>query len=249
MGDMGYGRQRFSTKAVRRHALQVLKLGQLGGREPFTNNVEVVFLCVRDGGRQSRSVSVSVSFTTQHSTRSAAQRTAMPQPSSWICSALSPPDRADTVILVDPASKQFSMSSFRADAGRTTTSPAAMRFTTASSNRWIRRRAPSVSPVPAGVAAVGVAAALEGAADAAADAAAVAVAATTDAADAAAAATACGAEDACMWGLIVATIIGAHSSQHGATKLCTKEKTHTKTDPLTHIKHTQNTHIHTYNGT
>ena len=39
--------------------------------------------------------------------------------------------------LVEPASRQFSSISFTAEAGRCTTSPAAMRLTTVSSSRWM----------------------------------------------------------------------------------------------------------------
>ena len=39
--------------------------------------------------------------------------------------------------LVEPASRQFSSISFTAEAGRCTTSPAAMRFTTVASSRWM----------------------------------------------------------------------------------------------------------------
>lgn len=60
-----------------------------------------------------------------------------PHPSSWICRYLSPPSLTTTVMCLAPASKEFSIISFRADAGRCTTSPAAILWTTASSRRWM----------------------------------------------------------------------------------------------------------------
>ena len=58
----------------------------------------------------------------------------MPWPLSWICNSCSPPPFTVTVMLVDPASKQFSSISLIAAEGRWTTSPAAIRFTTVSSS-------------------------------------------------------------------------------------------------------------------
>jgi hypothetical protein len=59
----------------------------------------------------------------------------MPVPLSVICSMRRPPSFTSTATDVAPASRLFSMSSFSADAGRWMTSPAAIRFTTASSSR------------------------------------------------------------------------------------------------------------------
>ena len=50
----------------------------------------------------------------------------MPQPSSLIFMYVAPPLLNSTVTLDAPASKEFSISSFITDAGRSTTSPAAI---------------------------------------------------------------------------------------------------------------------------
>ena len=63
----------------------------------------------------------------------------IPVPLSWIFSSLRPPSLTVIWIDVDPASKQFSISSFKALAGLWITSPAAMRLTTTSSNFWMCR--------------------------------------------------------------------------------------------------------------
>lgn len=68
-----------------------------------------------------------------HSMGRSSNRT--PQPSSWICRYFSPPSFTTTVMCLAPASREFSTISFRADAGRCTTSPAAILCTTASSSR------------------------------------------------------------------------------------------------------------------
>lgn len=62
-------------------------------------------------------------------------RTLTPCPLSWTCRTLTPPSLAVTVIDVAPASREFSINSFSALAGRWTTSPAAILFTTAGSSR------------------------------------------------------------------------------------------------------------------
>ena len=59
----------------------------------------------------------------------------IPHPSSVTCSSLLPPSRTVTVIDLDPASREFSSISFRAEAGRWITSPAATRFTTSGESR------------------------------------------------------------------------------------------------------------------
>lgn len=56
--------------------------------------------------------------------------TRIPWPLSWICRNLSPPPFAVIVMFVAPASSEFSSISLTALAGRCTTSPAAIRFTT-----------------------------------------------------------------------------------------------------------------------
>ena len=50
----------------------------------------------------------------------------MPQPSSWICRSCKPPPYASIFIAVAPASIEFSINSFKAADGDTTTSPAAI---------------------------------------------------------------------------------------------------------------------------
>lgn len=62
----------------------------------------------------------------------------MPCPLSWICRSLRPPSLTITLMCVDLASMQFSIISLRAFAGRSTTSPAAILFTTVSSSFWMR---------------------------------------------------------------------------------------------------------------
>ena len=58
------------------------------------------------------------------------EHTMMPWPLSWICRSLRPPALAATAMLVEPASRLFSIISLRALLGRWMTSPAAMRFIT-----------------------------------------------------------------------------------------------------------------------
>ncbi len=59
----------------------------------------------------------------------------MPSPSSTTRMRLRPPPSITTSIRLAPASKAFSTSSFTAEAGRSTTSPAAMRSTSTGSRR------------------------------------------------------------------------------------------------------------------
>lgn len=65
----------------------------------------------------------------------------MPCPLSWIWSNFNPPSLQVMEMEVDPASSAFSSSSLSADAGRCTTSPAAMRLTTTVSSFSMRRGA------------------------------------------------------------------------------------------------------------
>ena len=55
----------------------------------------------------------------------------MPQPLSVTRIKVTPPFWISTVMRVAPASMEFSISSLMTDAGRSTTSPAAIRFATA----------------------------------------------------------------------------------------------------------------------
>ena len=68
----------------------------------------------------------------------------MPCPSSVTRIRLLPPSPYSTAIRPAPASSAFSISSFTAEAGRSTTSPAAIRLAAASSNCRISRRFPSI---------------------------------------------------------------------------------------------------------
>ena len=70
----------------------------------------------------------------------------MPLPLSVTVNAALPPSFKTTSILVAPASKAFSTNSFTADAGRSSTSPAAMRLTNVGGKRrrfviWLHRLA------------------------------------------------------------------------------------------------------------
>jgi hypothetical protein len=73
----------------------------------------------------------------------------MPQPSSVTRISVLPPSAMSTWMRPAPASSAFSTSSFTAEAGRSTTSPAAMRLIAASSSCRITGR-PS-APVILGV--------------------------------------------------------------------------------------------------
>ena len=81
-----------------------------------------VAMCVR-----SSSGSFEVAW---RSTASASSSALIPQPSSLTLMRPRPPSRSVTSMRVAPASMAFSTSSFTAEAGRSTTSPAAMRLTT-----------------------------------------------------------------------------------------------------------------------
>ena len=61
----------------------------------------------------------------------------MPQPSSVTRMSSEPPPASSTVMFRAPASTAFSTSSFTADAGRSTTSPAAMRSATCGASMFI----------------------------------------------------------------------------------------------------------------
>ena len=74
--------------------------------------------------------------------RSASSRS-MPKPSSTTRIRRFPPDRMRTSIRLDPASRLFSISSLTTEPGRSTTSPAAIRFTVGSSRTRIRPKARS----------------------------------------------------------------------------------------------------------
>src|SRR6478609_6262542 len=61
----------------------------------------------------------------------------MPDPLSMICKSVLPASLTISVIEVAPASMAFSMSSFTAEAGRCTTSPAAIWLAIESGRSWI----------------------------------------------------------------------------------------------------------------
>jgi hypothetical protein len=71
------------------------------------------------------------------SSASAISSGAMPQPSSVTSIRDKPPSASETAIRVAPASIAFSTISLSAEAGRSTTSPAAMRLTKVSGRRRI----------------------------------------------------------------------------------------------------------------
>ncbi len=78
--------------------------------------------------------------------RSSASRASsrpMPEPSSRTRIRSPPPPSISMSIREAPASSAFSMSSLTAEAGRSTTSPAAMRSITVLSRRWMRGKRPS----------------------------------------------------------------------------------------------------------
>ena len=68
------------------------------------------------------------------------RRRVMPWPSSLTRISAAPPSRRSTVTVRAPASSAFSTSSFTAEAGRSTTSPAAILLTSASGSRRMRSR-------------------------------------------------------------------------------------------------------------
>ena len=69
--------------------------------------------------------------------RCAVSSAAMPAPSSVTWTWSRPPVCTSTETLVAPPSSAFSTSSFTTDAGRSTTSPAAMRAATSGAKTWM----------------------------------------------------------------------------------------------------------------
>jgi hypothetical protein len=107
--------------------MQVLIPPDLARREAFAHDIQILFLRAR--GRH------------DFEPRSCAcvrACTLMPRPLSCICSSCMPPPFTVTTTLVACASREFSSSSLSAALGRCTTSPAAMRFTVASSSLLMR---------------------------------------------------------------------------------------------------------------
>ena len=87
---------------------------------------------------QSMSVAVRILLVACRSRQSKASSRLMPQPLSVTRIRLRPPALISTRICVLPASIEFSISSLQADAGRSTTSPAAILLATASAKIRIR---------------------------------------------------------------------------------------------------------------
>src|SRR3981189_2529463 len=71
----------------------------------------------------------------------------MPSPSSWPFSSRRPPASISILIRVAPASMAFSTSSFTTEAGRSTTSPAAIWLARSAGSRVIF---PTLAPAPGG---------------------------------------------------------------------------------------------------
>ena len=84
--------------------------------------------------RSSSRASLEVAW---RSSASGSSSAVMPWPSSETRINAAPPSRRSTVTVRAPASRAFSTSSFTADAGRSTTSPAAILFTSESGSRRI----------------------------------------------------------------------------------------------------------------
>ncbi len=91
---------------------------------------------VRRQSRSDASRSLLVAWRVKLSTASARL---MPAPSSVTCTSVEPAPSRRTSMRSAPASRLFSTSSLSAEAGRCTTSPAAILLASASGIRWIRR--------------------------------------------------------------------------------------------------------------
>ena len=96
-----------------------------------------------------RSASVEIFDVACRSRLSRASSGDMPDPSSRTRIRSTPPPSTSTSMREAPASRAFSTSSLTADAGRSTTSPAAMRSMTGLSRRWMRGTAGKFIPRPA----------------------------------------------------------------------------------------------------
>src|SRR6185437_8799431 len=95
----------------------------------------------RKPSERMRRRSSSGSFEVQcRSTASASSSALMPSPSSVTAIRLCPPSRSASSMRPAPASIEFSISSFTAEAGRSTTSPAAMRLTRTGGSCRMRMR-------------------------------------------------------------------------------------------------------------
>ena len=85
----------------------------------------------------SRSYSLRILLVAWRRKAVSASPAAMPQPSSVTRIRVMPPCWTSTVTVAAAASMAFSMSSLTTDAGRSTTSPAAIRSATWGSNCWM----------------------------------------------------------------------------------------------------------------
>ena len=130
----------YLPEPVSGYAGQVRELSQFTGGEPLRHNGQVFFtntfnwpirdeyyefkFCVDQSEKSILTVFVVLTN----------QRQVLPVPLSWICSIFIPPALTVTVILLLPASIEFSSISLIALAGLWITSPAAILFTTTSSS-------------------------------------------------------------------------------------------------------------------
>ena len=87
---------------------------------------------------ESKSSAVRNLLVACRSKASSASSCVMPCPSSITRIMRRPPDSVSTRMVLAPASSAFSSNSFTTEAGRSTTSPAAILFATASANMRIR---------------------------------------------------------------------------------------------------------------
>lgn len=116
---MADAREGLPAKAVRPQLGQVRKFLDLARSEPFAQNWQVCFLktAEQDASGEMRARSVGKA---SHLWLGAmgGLLTLMPDPLSCICSSLTPPSLTVTLILVAPASSEFSINSLSALAGR-----------------------------------------------------------------------------------------------------------------------------------
>lgn len=123
--------QRFTSKAICRHGCQILEGFQLGCCEPFTQDCHVITLESRKHDEQ-KYPHTRVPRGRKKEVEDDDLHTFIPWPLSVICRSFRPPSLTAISIDVEPASTEFSISSFRAFTGATIISPAAIRFTTSS---------------------------------------------------------------------------------------------------------------------
>ncbi len=88
----------------------------------------------------SSSSSVAILLVAWRASARVSSSAGMPAPSSSTCTRFAPPSSSVTVTAVAPASRLFSSSSFSTEAGRSTTSPAAIWLTSRSDSSRIKPR-------------------------------------------------------------------------------------------------------------